>query len=134
MTVSKDHDLLTEMINQYVKKRKELKGKIFIFNDNSKEIGGASTPKFFNSKPDIYAVGDLIEFVLIGEAKATKVDLENKHTNNQIKDYLRYLKTQKNAEIVLAVKKFNKKIAESILNLETKSKEFSKIKKKVLTI
>jgi hypothetical protein len=52
--------------------------------------------------PDLYARENLVNHLVIGEAK-TALDLENSHTEKQLIEYFSHLSEQKSSEFIMAV-------------------------------
>lgn len=62
---------------------------------------GRRPPKIGDAIPDLYITSVPIQFCLIGEAKTT-YDLETVHSQNQLSQFLRYLRHQDDPWLVLA--------------------------------
>jgi len=75
---------------------------VAMLHDLPGSIGCDKPPKIGEFRPDVYAVDAPLTKTIIGEAK-TQADLETDHTKNQLRAFMRFLRLQDNAVLVLAV-------------------------------
>ena len=78
-------------------------------------IGCDKPPKIGAFRPDVYAVDAPLTRTIVGEAK-TQADLETDHTRAQFVSFIRFLRLQQNAVLVVAVPWQARATARSLLD------------------
>ena len=78
-------------------------------------IGCDKPPKIGVFRPDVYAIDAPLTRTIVGEAK-TQADLETDHTKAQFVSFIRFLRLQQNAVLVVAVPWQAKATARSLLD------------------
>lgn len=102
MGESAAHIKLVDMMAEWVSKKYLEGDKGIILLDSPASSSEMKPPIIYNFVPDLYvpALGD--DFLIIGEAKTFK-DVENKHTEEQIKAFLRRCAEVPKAYFIMAV-------------------------------
>jgi len=105
MSESNIHKLLVGQIYEFILKRYGMPEKLEIDSDFGSTKG--TVTRINGHVPDIYAETKLINGTkIIGEAK-TSLDIENEHTDKQLKAYMEYCKYE-GAQLIIAVPIKNK--------------------------
>lgn len=88
---SNEHSNLCKMLLSNIISKPLIKCSYRIFASSASIKGYKTTPKMFGFFPDVYAEDKKRSLAIIGEAK-TSEDICNKHTEEQLIAYIRFIK------------------------------------------
>jgi hypothetical protein len=101
MSESDLHKRLVSGLVAHVRQRRSRSWQVFLDSRDDAEVY-ACPPLLGSACPDLYARENLINHLVIGEAK-TALDLENAHTEKQLAEYFSHLLEQNSSELIMAV-------------------------------
>lgn len=102
MAESAKHLELVRCIVTYLQRRYKGLTSVAALADLPGAIGCDKPPLISCYRPDVYAIDAPHTITIIGEAK-TQQDLETEHTRNQLSVFIRFLRSQPQGLLVIAV-------------------------------
>ena len=124
MGETKEHSNLVERMFNYVKKNFPY---YLVSADIQNRTGDEIPGKIGGYRPDLFAYNEQNGHHIIGEAKTSR-DLESRHSIDQIKAFLNYLKTKNNSDFMLSVPYESADRAKVVLSFIHKDLDLKEIK------
>lgn len=102
MAESSAHQILVERLVQWMQRNISNSDSTVVLVDSPTTAAGNRPPAIGGYNPDVFCRPISGEHVLIGEAKTAR-DIENKHSRDQFRAFLVYLKQCQSGTLVVAV-------------------------------
>jgi hypothetical protein len=102
LSESSKHIALVQAIKRWIETQTDFPKQMAILIASPNSPPDHQPPSVGGRIPDVFAQSSELNRVIIGEAKTT-ADIETQRSRNQFTDYLRFLGTQEQAMLVVAV-------------------------------
>jgi hypothetical protein len=106
MTEGTSHKLLVSGLRRVLTDRYPGSWHVFTDGGAPSAFGVGRPPTLESVRPDLFARNPVTTGVIIGEAKSSR-DIENPHTENQLREYFQFLEGQTAGTLLLSVPYFD---------------------------